>query len=231
MALWSEHLKGALWVTSSLNYDGSQPQYAHLRASMLAHINLLSMLQRFESEEAVRVATDSIYVRKYALHKAFVAPKRCDCGEVGCVLCLLEEDYDAPVEVAPGQWRDKGEHLYMPMKHAAYLAKPDYIATKKDLTPSTMPHHDDPLSRHRLSYLNSGGGSGKTTRAIELFRTRNPLVFTPTHSLAKEMRARGAQAQTYNSFFRWSGQTDWTPKRMGQTPPPPLWSYGTRSSK
>ncbi len=45
-------------------YDGSQPQYAHLRASMLAyaHLNLLSMLLRFQSEEVVRVATDSIYV-------------------------------------------------------------------------------------------------------------------------------------------------------------------------
>ena len=75
-----------------LNYnDGSQPQYTHLRASMLvyAHINLLSMLQRFEPEDSVRVATDSIYVRKSALHKlegvrVYVAPKRCDCGEVAC---------------------------------------------------------------------------------------------------------------------------------------------------
>ena len=46
-------------------YDGSQPQFAHLRASMLAyaHINLLSMLSRFTPEEAVRVATDSIYLQ------------------------------------------------------------------------------------------------------------------------------------------------------------------------
>ena len=104
----------------------------------------------------------------------------------------------------------------MPMEHAAYLAKPDYKATKRDLTPSTAPRHDDPLTRHQLSYLNGGGGSGKTTRAIEPDRTRNPLVFTPTHRLAKEMRARGIQAQTYYSFFRWSDQMDWTPERMGQ---------------
>ncbi|MCU7879580.1 MAG: AAA family ATPase, partial [Candidatus Thiodiazotropha sp. (ex Lucinoma aequizonata)] len=78
------------------------------------------------------------------------------------------------------------------------------------------PRHDDPLTRHQLSYLNGGGGSGKTTRAIELFRPRDPLVFTPTHRLAKEMRARGVKAQTYHSFFRWSGQTEWTPERMGQ---------------
>ena len=187
-------------------YDGSQPQYTHLRASMLdyAHINLLSMLKRFEPEDAVQVATDSIYVRKSTLHKlegvkAYVAPKRCDCGEVAC-------DY-LPL-VAPAQWRDKDEELYMPAEHAAYLAKPDYIAnTKEDLSPSTAPRHDDPLSRHRLSYLSGGGGSGKTTRAIELFLQRNRL--------AKEMRARGVQAQTYHSF-RWSGQTEWTPERMGQ---------------
>ena len=49
----------------------------------------------------------------------------------------------------------------MPMEHAAYLAKLDYIAsTKKDLSPSTAPRHDDPLSRHRLSYLSGGGGGG-----------------------------------------------------------------------
>ena len=46
-------------------YDSSQPQFAHLRAAMLAyaHINLLLMLQRFEPDEAARVATDSIYVK------------------------------------------------------------------------------------------------------------------------------------------------------------------------
>ena len=174
-----------------------------------AHINLLSMLQRFEPEDAVRVATDSIYVKKSALHKlkgvkAYVTPKF-EFGEVAC-------DYLPLV----AQWRDKDEELYMPVEHAAYLAKPDYKAAKKDLTPSTAPGHDDPLSRHRLSYQSGGGGSGKPTRAIELFRQSDPLVFTPTHRLAKEMRARGVQAQTYHSFFRWSGQTEWTPERMGR---------------
>ncbi|MEW8686497.1 MAG: hypothetical protein AB2556_11855 [Candidatus Thiodiazotropha sp.] len=41
---------------------------------------------------------------------------------------------------------------------------------------STAPRYDDPLTRHQLSYLNGGGGSGKTTRAIELSRQKkNPL--------------------------------------------------------
>ena len=131
-----------------------------------------------------------------------------------CLLCLLEEDYLPPV--APDQWRDKGEQIFMPKEHAAYFARPDSLRSNRTLPPSTAPRHDDPLSRHRLSYLNGGGGSGKTTRAIELFRTRNPLVFTSTHRLAKEMRARGVQAQTYHSFLRWGSQTDWTPQRMGQ---------------
>ncbi|MEW8688340.1 MAG: hypothetical protein AB2556_21215, partial [Candidatus Thiodiazotropha sp.] len=68
-------------------YDGSQPQFTHLRASMLAyaHINLHSMLSSFTPDEAVRVATDSLYIRKTALHRlhgveSYVAPRMCDCG-------------------------------------------------------------------------------------------------------------------------------------------------------
>ena len=197
--------------------DGSQPQYTHLRASMLAyaHINLLSMLSRFTPDEAVQVAIDSIYVRKSALKRlegveAFIPIKKMRLHS------LFARKMYLPA-VAPAQWRDKEEELYMPVEHAAYLAKPDYIAnTKKDLSPSTAPSHDDPLSRHRLSYTSGGGDSGKTARVIELFRQRDPLLLTPTHRLAKEMRARGVQAQTYHSFFRWSGQTEWTPERMGQ---------------
>ncbi|MEW8689370.1 MAG: hypothetical protein AB2556_26400 [Candidatus Thiodiazotropha sp.] len=66
-------------------YDGSQPQFTHLRASILAyaHINLLSMQQRFEPDDVVKVATDSLYIRKMALHRldgveSYVAPRICD---------------------------------------------------------------------------------------------------------------------------------------------------------
>ena len=185
-------------------HDGSQPQYTHLRASMLAyaHINLLTMLQRFTSDEAVRVATDSIYVQKAAMYK------------LRGVEAFVETHTEQPV--AQGQWRDKGEHLQIRQPDASYSAKPEFIGQTKDLIPSTAPRYDDPLTRHQLSYLNGGGGSGKTTRAIELFRERNPLLLTPTHRLAKEMRTRDVKAQTYHSFFRWSGQADWTPDRMGQ---------------
>ncbi|MEW8689292.1 MAG: hypothetical protein AB2556_26010, partial [Candidatus Thiodiazotropha sp.] len=169
-------------------YDGSQPQFTHLRASMLAyaHINLLSMLQRFELNDVVRVATDSLYIRKTALHRlhgveSYVSRRICNSG------AILDPFF---IPVAPAQWWDKGEKLYMPQDHAAYLAEPTYMATKRDLPPSTAPRHNDPLSRHALSYLNGGGGSGKTTRAIELFRQKITLVFTTTHRLAKEMRAR-----------------------------------------
>ena len=204
-------------------YAGSQPQFTHLRASMLAyaHINLLSMLSRFTPGEAVRVATDSIYVRKSALKRlerveVFIPMKKMRLQ--GVHFLFAREEY-LPV-VAPAQWRYKDEELYMPVEHAAYLAKPDCIVckanTKKDLSPSTAPRQDDPLSRHRLSYLSGGGGSGKTTRAIELFCQRDPLVVTPTHCLAKEIGARGVQAQSYHSLFRRIGQTDWTPERIGQ---------------
>ena len=105
-------------------YDGSQPQFTHLRASMLAyaHINLLEMLRRFRPDEAVRVATDSIYVRKTAMAKlegvqAYVAPKASGCGGEYCVSCLIGEPYLPPV--TPAQWRDKGETIYAPAEHAA----------------------------------------------------------------------------------------------------------------
>ena len=153
-------------------YNGSQPQFAHLRASMLtyAHINLLSMLSRFVPDEAVRVAADSIYVKIMALCKlkgvGAYKPQEVH-PEGNCRICLTCHDKATPRPprdgIAPAQWRDKGDSLYMLMEHAAYLAKPDYICSEKDLTPRTAPHHNDPLTRHQLSYLNGGGGSGKTT--------------------------------------------------------------------
>ncbi|MEW8688978.1 MAG: hypothetical protein AB2556_24430 [Candidatus Thiodiazotropha sp.] len=122
-------------------YDGSQPQFTHLRASMLAytHVNLLSMLRRFEPEEAVRFATDSLYIRKTALHKlegieSYVVPMICDYGEFMCVNCLLWEPSLSPV--APAQWREKGEKIRMPQEHADYRAEPASVATQKDLTPA-----------------------------------------------------------------------------------------------
>ena len=139
-------------------YDGSQPQYTHLRASMLAyaHINLVSMLVRFCPEEAVRVATDSIYVQKTALYKledvdAYATPRLCHCGNELCVSCLTGKAY--LTTVVPAQWRDKGEQLYMPVEHAAYFPLPEYKKHQKDLPISTAPQHDNPLTRHQLSYL------------------------------------------------------------------------------
>ena len=177
------------------------------------------MLRRFAPSEAVRVATDSIYVKKTALHKldgveAYIAPPICSCGAETCLDCLLGEK-GLPL-AAPAQWRDKGETIFSPQNHAAYEPKPEHWGASNDVADSTAPSHADPLTRHALSYLNGGGGSGKTTRANELFRGRKPLVFTPTHRLAKEMRSRGVDAQTYHSLFRWSGQAEWTPDRMGQ---------------
>ncbi|MEW8689161.1 MAG: hypothetical protein AB2556_25345 [Candidatus Thiodiazotropha sp.] len=45
-----------------------------------------------------------------------------------CIPGLLEEEY-LPA-VAPAKWRDKGEEVYMPMEHAAYFAKLDYIKNR-----------------------------------------------------------------------------------------------------
>ena len=110
-----------------------------------------------------------------------------------------------------------------PQDYTAYQPKPEHCGDLASALSSALESVNnesaelppaDPLTRHALSYLNGGGGSGKTTRANEVFRGMNPLVFTPTHRLAKEMRSRGVDAQTYHSFFRWSGQKDWTPDRI-----------------
>ena len=42
---------------------------------------------------------------------------------------------------------------------------------------STSPSIHDSIARHRLVYLNGPGGSGKTTRVINLFRGAN-LMYT-----------------------------------------------------
>ena len=62
--------------------------------------------------------------------------------------------------------------IYVPQEHAAYLPQSEHWAATNDSPDSTVPSHVDPLARHALSYLNGGGGSGKTTRAINLFRNR-----------------------------------------------------------
>ena len=108
------------------------------------------MLRRFRPEEAVRVATDSIYIKKPALHKlegveAYVAPKACVCGEEWCVQCLTGQVYLGTV--APAQWRDKGEQLYMPMEHAAYTPKLEYYKAEKVLELSTCLLYTSPSPR------------------------------------------------------------------------------------
>ena len=87
------------------------------------------------------MATDSIYDRKSALKRleaveAFTPMKKMRLQGVRPL--FAREEY-LPA-VAPAQWRDKDEELYMPVGHASYLAKPDYIVckanTKKDLSPT-----------------------------------------------------------------------------------------------
>ena len=184
------------------------------------------MLRCFIPTEAIRVATDSLYVKKTALHKleGIVAYVPHDQHPKGyCTTCPCLGCHDVPTsrppnkqKVAPAQWHDKGLTIYSAQDQAAYKPEPEHWGASNDVPESTAPSHADPLTRHVLGYLNGGGDSNKTTRTIDLFRARNPLVLTPTHRLAKEMRTRGVKAQTYHSFFRWSGQTEWTPDRMGQ---------------
>lgn len=82
---------------------------------MLAYnlINLIIMLTKYELLGIVKVATDSIYIQKTALHKftgimAYVVSRLCGkelCGLIG------------KPQVGPAQWCNKGKQLYTPKEH------------------------------------------------------------------------------------------------------------------
>lgn len=184
-------------------YEGRRPQYTHLRASMLSYsyINLLAMLRRIPVKDAVRVATDSIYV-----------PADLDLSSI--------ESFASGKSVSPGRWRKKDELMYPPKESAAYQS-PELMCGEHELDPSTAPSHEDPIARSRVSYLYGGGGSGKSYRVFNLFKgaggTKDLIAFAPIHRLVKQhITDYGRRTCTYNSFFHWA-KGPWDPKCMGQT--------------
>ena len=201
-------------------FQDEMPQYTHLRSYMLAYvtINLLTMVNRFPNI-AVRVATDSFY---------------------------YDKKYHPEVEkylgdgVTWGTWRVKDEELHT-YKVSADVSNPReyhetviYSAEENRLfcelfeiesindadriksLYSTAPSIEDPISRHKLVYLNGPGGYGKTTRIINQFHNQMDdfLVLTPTHRLARYFTEKGIEANTYHSFFLYSGG-EWDSSRMG----------------
>ncbi|RHZ51156.1 hypothetical protein Glove_482g26 [Diversispora epigaea] len=113
-------------------------------------------------------------------------------------------------EIQPGQWHDKVANIVCWPKNRHW-------ESIKNISDSTAPSIHDPITRCRKSYLNGGGGSDKTTRAIRIFKNINMVVFTHTNALAKDFREnRDVKAQTWHSFFRWNGVGNWTPEHMGE---------------
>ncbi|CAG8540346.1 6580_t:CDS:10, partial [Cetraspora pellucida] len=226
-------------------YEGHQPQYIYLQTSMLAyaHINLLEMLWRFDPNEVVRIATDSIYVRKEALYKIenisaffeqvevksdpnlcshypscamctdpkelfiskseyakwikeFLKTKRplvkYDCKRhkpFVCRFCFGEWFYKPDSyalshqpekqeirEIQPSQWCNKGKKIYGPVSDIVYWPKNRHWESIKNIPESTAPSIHDPITRCWKLYLNGGGGLGKTTCAIQIFKNINMVV-------------------------------------------------------
>ena len=163
-----------------------------------AHINLLAMLQRFEPEDAVRVATDTsmsenLHFTSSRVSKHMWPLKDVSVGRSRATTFLWSPQPN-------GVTRTRSSTCPWNMQ----LTSPSLIIRQQRRTSLPAPRRAT-TTRCRgtagATYA-VAGGSGKTTRAIELFRQRDSLVFTPTHRLAKEMLARGVQAQTYHSFFR-----------------------------
>ena len=178
-----------------------------------AHINLLSMLLRFKPEEIVRVAKDSLYIQKRALHKqegveAYTLPfcmEELDEVMKGLEVLLIKR------EVCLAQWHDKGQKLYLSNKGAEYYPKPEHLKQAKLLAQSTALRFNDPVSRLQLSYLNGGGGSWKTIRAIDIFWVKEPLCDPNPTSRQRDI-GQGVKAQTYTASFGGVAKAD----RMGQ---------------
>ncbi|CAG8803532.1 8441_t:CDS:2, partial [Racocetra persica] len=102
-------------------------------------------------------------------------------------------------EIQSGQWRDKGKKIYRPVADIVYWPKNRHWESIKDIPDSTALSIHDSITRYRNSYLNRGGGSGKTTQAIKIFKDINIVVFTHTNALAKDFQ-----------------NNQWTPERMGE---------------
>ncbi|PKB96352.1 hypothetical protein RhiirA5_434978 [Rhizophagus irregularis] len=100
---------------------------------------------------------------------------------------------------------DEGKKIHGPDPNVIYWPKNRYWKSIKNITKSIAPSIHDPITRSRVSYLNGGGGSEKTTRAIQIFKDINMVVFTHTNALAKDFQNnRKVKAQTWHSFFRWN---------------------------
>ena len=109
-------------------------------------------------------------------------------------------------EEAWGTWRIKTEIQRDYSKSADVEIKNNY--RKNDISEgfslSNAPPISDPICRYKTVYLNGCGGSGKTTRAINLYREKLSMnVLTPTHRLARDIKQRRVDAGTYHSFFRY----------------------------
>ena len=86
-----------------------------------------------------------------------------------------------------GTWRIKNEIRRDYSKSADVPIKDNYIRGDNLSEWSNAPPISDPICRYKTIYLNGCGGSGKTTRAIELYRTRaNIIVLTLTQTSERD---------------------------------------------
>ncbi|CAG8710488.1 13884_t:CDS:10, partial [Racocetra persica] len=191
-----------------------------------AYINLLEMLRRFDPNEVVRIATDSIYVQKEALYKIENIPAFFKQVEVkldpnlclhypSCAMCSdPEEFFISKSEYA--KWIKE----FLKTKRPLQLNQQEEQEVR-NIQPGQW--HDKgekiygPVADIALELIKDipdRGGSGKTIQAIKIFKDISMVVFTHTNALAKDFQNdRKVKAQTWHSFFRWNGVEEWTPEQ------------------
>ncbi|CAG8742992.1 28491_t:CDS:10, partial [Racocetra persica] len=197
-------------------YEDHQPQYTHLRASMLAyaHINLLEMLRRFGPNEVqvkqkISYPKDSVNTKLVKVfqktkmplavgeyfscskHKLFVCH---DCfwdwyAHKGFERVITDKKPSSNTSIAITK-------ISEPLKEKVLSELIKEIQPGQWHDKGEKIHGPDPnivywpKNRHWESIKNitENGGFGKTMRAIQIFKDINMVVFTHTNVLAKDFQ-------------------------------------------
>ncbi|CAG8845516.1 12144_t:CDS:2, partial [Gigaspora margarita] len=218
-------------------YEGHQPQYTHLRASILAyaHINLLEMLRRFEPNKVVRIATDSIYVRKEALYKienvpAFFKQEKakdldlCPHTYPPCAMCsdpfvLSMAEYK--------KWINEFQKTKMPLvkyecgKHKPFIYK--FCFGEWFYTPNSYAHSHQP-EKQEIQEIQPGQWCDKGEK---IYGSDENIIYWPKNRYWKSIKnipdsiaptIHDPITRCQKSYLNGGGGSvgEWTPERMGE---------------
>ncbi|RHZ64217.1 hypothetical protein Glove_326g94 [Diversispora epigaea] len=163
-----------------------------------AHINLLEMIRKFELNEIVFYKIEKVPAffkqvetksnSNLCLHIDY--PSCAMCIDPGELLIYSKSEYVKWIkefQKTKMSLVNYGcEKIYSPVINIVYWSKNRHWKSIKEILDSTTPLIHDLITKYRNSYLNGEGRSGKTTRAIRIFKDINMVILTHTNALAKD---------------------------------------------